>query len=82
MTIEVPKQPFELGDLIVPDVIPHLEDRAVGPQILFLASMAPKAAANPTARGHTHVDNLKALQVASTWRYVAVEYVDTSKTGR
>jgi hypothetical protein len=43
--------------------------------------MVAKAAANPAARSHTHVNDFIPLQVASTRQYMAIQYVDPSKAG-
>ncbi len=55
--MDVAQEPLELGDLLSPHVVEHLEHRDVGPQIPFLPGARLEPRADPLSR-HPHVHDV------------------------
>src|SRR5882762_1587326 len=55
--VDMPKQTLELPNLLVADVVPHLEEREMGPALL-LATMTLQTRSHAALGGHADVDHV------------------------
>ena len=79
VAVQVTKESFEFRNFFVTNVVPHLKDRAMRPEVALRPSVAPETRANAPARCHAHVDHLKALSFGTTPRNAVVQNVDASQ---
>lgn len=82
VTIKVPEKPLKLSDFLVANVVPYLEDGAVGPDISLGTPVTSKATSDSATRRHTHVNDLESLTVAAASRHMTIEHVDSAKSRR
>ena len=78
VSIEMTEQTLKLGDLVVANVVPDFEDRAVRPKVPLSSPMTSEASPNPAGRCHSDVHDLISLFLAAPCGYVAVQDVDAS----
>jgi hypothetical protein len=82
VSVEVAKEALELRDLVVANVVPDLEDGAMGPQITFGPPMATNTSANASRRRHANVDDLVPLSATAACGHLAIQHVDAPQTRR
>jgi hypothetical protein len=77
--VKVPKETFELPDLVVTDVRPDLKNRKVRPQFVFTLLVSPKPKPDSTRSCHPDINDIVPTNGSLPARTpIAIEHVDAS----
>lgn len=81
----MPKEAFQLGDFIIPDVVPNDERREMGPLFslalgLDMAKQSPLNTASASSSSHADIDH--AILVCTIYALEAIQDIDASQPPR